>query len=53
MLRAFRFFSSRMTSSILSPEEIMSSTTIISLPSMSVPRNSWARMGLRPSMMRV
>ena len=26
-------------------EEIISSTTIISLPSISVPRNSWARIG--------
>ncbi|EJW97832.1 hypothetical protein EVA_14062 [gut metagenome] len=36
------------TSSILSPEEIMSSMMTTSLPSTESPKNSWATMGFLP-----
>ena len=47
--RAFLRFNSFATSIILSPEEIISSMISTSLPSNESPRNSWATIGLRPS----
>ena len=45
---AFMDFNCLAVSSILSPEEIISSMIIISLPSISLPRNSWATIGFLP-----
>ena len=45
---AFISLSCLEVSSMLSPEEIMSSMMMTSLPSMSSPRNSWATMGFFP-----
>ena len=45
---AFLSFNCFATSSMLSPEEIMSSMTITSFPSTESPKNSWATMGFLP-----